>query len=278
MTSEAEAELDPFDRFDRAGRSLLAHPWNFAKTMPENPHEYSLKKLWSPDEFDRTVLGIRALGYRYRFKGRHYTQLDVNEHYYWTMGAPVDKTILINRKHRAPDTHPAPYDAAADGYDGLFSEPGYVRETENLIERLGDLSRLSVLDVGCGTGVLLDYIRPTSYTGVDPSHAMLKRLHAKHPPSASVRTVYAPLRSFVGDPVDRVIALFGAASYLSNEELGRIPRLLNPDGRAVLMFYAPGYEPVTYRALNIDRPAARSAPDGWPKVRIGNYDVVELRP
>jgi hypothetical protein len=49
------------------------------------------------------VLCIRANGYRNLFEGRWYTQLDSGEHTYWTMGAPVDETILIDRKRIAPD-------------------------------------------------------------------------------------------------------------------------------------------------------------------------------
>lgn len=70
--------------------------------MPENPHEYTLRKLWRSDpDFVRAVEFIRAHGYRNRFEGRSYTQLDVGEHTYWTMGAPVEETILINRKRNA---------------------------------------------------------------------------------------------------------------------------------------------------------------------------------
>ena len=43
---------------------------------------------------------IRAHGYQNQFEGSWYTQLDVGGHTYWTMGAPVAETILINRKRR----------------------------------------------------------------------------------------------------------------------------------------------------------------------------------
>lgn len=72
--------------------------WQFAKTMPENPHEYTLKKWGNPEMFDRVVMYIREHGYDDWFKGRKYIALNVGEHKYWTMGASLDQTILINRK------------------------------------------------------------------------------------------------------------------------------------------------------------------------------------
>lgn len=79
--------------------------WQFAKTMPRDPHEYTLWK-WRPstkEAFRSFVQLIRAEGYQADWppnsrnpRYRH-TYLDVGEHKYWTMGAPLEDTILINR-------------------------------------------------------------------------------------------------------------------------------------------------------------------------------------
>lgn len=79
--------------------------------MLENPHWYTLRKTWARDEDFVWVVGlIRALGQRRKFQGHWYTQLDINDHVYWTMGWPIGSldggwdrlskagTILINRK------------------------------------------------------------------------------------------------------------------------------------------------------------------------------------
>ena len=82
---------------------IRAHTWIFAKTMAHNPHEYTLRKhSRSEDEFVRFVVHIREAGYVLKFAGRPYKCLDVGPHRYWTMGAPLDKTILINRAKNAP--------------------------------------------------------------------------------------------------------------------------------------------------------------------------------
>ncbi len=77
--------------------------WRFAKTMPENPHWYTLRKAWTDDgAFVEAVEFIRRHGVVERYpdpeKGRKYIVLILGEHKYWTMGWPVEKTILINRK------------------------------------------------------------------------------------------------------------------------------------------------------------------------------------
>jgi len=80
-------------------QALEAHEWVYAKTMPRNPHEYTLRKAWQDDAmFDAVVMHIRELGYQVVFGRKPYTQLDAGDFFYWTMGSPLDETILINRK------------------------------------------------------------------------------------------------------------------------------------------------------------------------------------
>lgn len=46
----------------------------------------------------RFVELIRERGEPRLFRGRTYIELDVDDHFYWTMGAPVSETTLVNRK------------------------------------------------------------------------------------------------------------------------------------------------------------------------------------
>lgn len=91
--------------FERVSALLAAQTWTFAKTMPHNPHEYSVRKNWAnDDDFVFVVQYIRDNGYTGQFEGRTYTYLNVNGYFYWTMGASINKadgsplTIIINRK------------------------------------------------------------------------------------------------------------------------------------------------------------------------------------
>jgi hypothetical protein len=79
--------------------------WQFARTMPQWPQEYTVLQ-WKTElepEFRAFVALIRSEGIvkpwprdsntpRY-----HHTYLELGEWEYWTMGEPVDETTLVNR-------------------------------------------------------------------------------------------------------------------------------------------------------------------------------------
>ena len=79
--------------------------WQFAKTMPQWPHEYTVRH-WREDlnedflafvELNRRD-GVVKPWPRDAVKPRyHHTYLEINGCEYWTMGEPVAETTLINR-------------------------------------------------------------------------------------------------------------------------------------------------------------------------------------
>jgi len=76
---------------------INAVKWQFAKSMPQMPHEYTVK-AWRVDLltiFNEFVLYIRKNGYREIYKRKVYLCLNINGYKYWTMGSALDKTILI---------------------------------------------------------------------------------------------------------------------------------------------------------------------------------------
>lgn len=77
----------------------------FAKTYAATaPHEYTLRKE-KPEldvDFVSFVKLIRAEGYDAKFWNKTHRYLDVDGHQYWTMGTPIEDTILINRAIKAP--------------------------------------------------------------------------------------------------------------------------------------------------------------------------------
>jgi hypothetical protein len=99
----------PSADLERVEQLLVAQQWVYAKTMPDNPHWYTLRKQWQRDEdFAWTVQTIRRYGYEEIYEGRLYILLNVDGMKYWTMGAPVEETILINRKYLTPLSLPSP--------------------------------------------------------------------------------------------------------------------------------------------------------------------------
>jgi len=97
---------------------IQGHAWKFAKTMPQNPHWYVVKeKCRSAAEFEAMVIHIRKHGRKEKFKGHYYTVFDwqmpkelglplpwSEPAKMWSMGYPVDQTIIINAKPLSYDT------------------------------------------------------------------------------------------------------------------------------------------------------------------------------
>lgn len=236
--------------FERMGMLLNQQQWIFAKTMPQNPHWYTLRRKWTSDlDFQWTVAQLRAFGYRAKFAKSWYIQVDVNDHFYWTMGAPINYpngmacTILINRKPLAALAgrvvrRYASADYGAEVFNRASSEKSALRDL------VGDVKGLDILDVGGGGLIFDDLTYPSSYTAIDPTHATLDRLRSRN---LNGHTFCTTLQSFVpltasGEVgrFDVVLALAGAGSYLSDEELERIPLLLRPEGRALVTFSSDG--------------------------------------
>ena len=76
---------------------IQAEVWTFARTMPEWPHEYLVKERVDPDLFEATVRHIREHGFEGQFYQKAITYFAEDGMLYWTMGAPLEKTIIINR-------------------------------------------------------------------------------------------------------------------------------------------------------------------------------------
>jgi hypothetical protein len=71
--------------------------WTFAKTMPEWPHEYIVRERVDRVLFEALVRHIRQHGFNGRFYERFLTYFAEDGLLYWTMGAPIEETTIINR-------------------------------------------------------------------------------------------------------------------------------------------------------------------------------------
>ncbi len=83
---------------ERVAESLEGNRYRFAKTMQWCPHWYTLREFWrGPLPFEAVVQFIRDHGYQEQFHSKTFTRYNVGDYKYWTMGAPLAETILINR-------------------------------------------------------------------------------------------------------------------------------------------------------------------------------------
>lgn len=87
--------MEEFSRF------VSENNWIFAKTYAEfAPHEYVVKDKLSIQHqqlFPEVVVFIREHGFPAFFGNREHIYLYFDGHYYWTMGDPVEDTVIINR-------------------------------------------------------------------------------------------------------------------------------------------------------------------------------------
>jgi hypothetical protein len=222
----------------------------FAKTMPDNPHYYTLRKSWGSDEeFNEVVKLIRSEGTEELFFGKPFTYLILDGYRYWTMGAPVEKTTLINRKREPLGSN---YDLIAEVYDDLFADDEDKEIEKRLFQELVIGHDESVLDIGCGTGLLLDYAKPSRYVGIDPSAGMTSKLFDKHEhdPTITIHNLYFE-EFLTREKFDRVVSLLGSFSYITPENLIKAKALLKQAGGGFAMIYKDTYSPVTYERAHV---------------------------
>lgn len=169
-------------------------------------------------------------------------------------------------------THP--YDRIAPVYDALHATQKAVDENFEIMNRVA-YSGGSVLDIGCGTGLFLDYAAPIHYLGIDPSAGMLRRMLEKHPGANVLKTTFEGFQTI--DRYDLVVSLFGAASYVPVDALERIPAMLTRGGRFFVMIYKRGYYPETYAGSGVEVPHFDHSENVLNGVvsEFGNFWVIE---
>lgn len=86
------------DKFDEL---VLSSTWVFAKTMPEIPHEYITRHKTDRNVFEWAVQFIRDYGFTAYWGTQPLQYFIRGDYYYWTMGSPVENTIIINRAELA---------------------------------------------------------------------------------------------------------------------------------------------------------------------------------
>lgn len=77
---------------------IVGANWTFAVSYAETwPHEYIVRDQVDEKLFIKLVEHIRFYGYKGSFYTKEITYYDEDGFVYWTMGAPVDETTIINR-------------------------------------------------------------------------------------------------------------------------------------------------------------------------------------
>lgn len=147
----------------------------------------------------------------------------------------------LNHTHVAEIAHH--YDEAADTYDTGYSSHLNKAEDQKVVELMSPLLQGKVTDIGCGTGLVLDYfasqIQPEDYVGFDVSAKMLQHAYQKFPEYLFVQADMEHL-PLADESQDTLVSTFGPLSYSLNPEqtISEFMRVLKPGGWLALMPYS----------------------------------------
>ena len=150
-----------------------------------------------------------------------------------------------------PRSRPLMFHRLAPYYDDLVGEKDYRSESrtlESLAQRLGRSRGRTWLDVACGTGRHLEFLRRHySVTGVDVSPGMLRVARRRLP---GVPLIEGDMRNFrLDETFDVVSCLYSAVGHLRTERdlertFANFARHLKPGGVAIV---EPWIDPSDFR-------------------------------
>ena len=171
--------------------------WTWAKTYADSaPHDYVvLGRTPGLTRLDMVRAGavIRTFGQPGKFHSSTNIYLRDGGLKYWTMDARVKDTDLINRasveRSYGPQDAPVTATGSMEEYDRIAADYDLRRDDSQdraVRSKIADDFQgrsPRALDVGCGTGPLLDMgvVSPSDFTGLDCSQGMLNELLLKHP-------------------------------------------------------------------------------------------------
>lgn len=138
------------------------------------------------------------------------------------------------------------YNDMASVYDDTYTNPEYKAEDEMLFSFLRKKLHGSVLDIGSGTGLLLENIDipPENYVGVDTAEKLVAVSEEKFPKHMFFNLDFDQCE--MNGKFDSIVCLYGAFSYLNPDSYDKIISSLNEGGYALVMMYAPNYSPHYY--------------------------------
>ncbi len=269
---------------ERLVENLEQAQYRYAVTYQNLPHYYTVAKDWADykdevsEEIRWTVREMRKHDVMRPFMGREQHYLDVNGFSYWTMGPRDEDDFLINRQYSTHGAYDSPFDAIAHRYD---NSDEYWKKVKAEREALYAPAAPSggVLDIGCGTGLLVDYcyreIDRERYVGIDPSAGMLAKFALKHPDYKADATLLRTTFEDYETPLrfDTIVAMAGSGSHVTGVDIVEKARhLLAPGGRAYLTFYRD--PAAAFERMRIEAPLLAATPDG--AVQEDGFDVIEI--
>lgn len=140
---------------------------------------------------------------------------------------------------RALATDPTQYDNVGTDWleEGGKDTPWRLFFKEILISSLADLKGQSVLDIGCGTGWMSEFVTSLGakdYLGIEPSKTNFETAKSTH---QNTRFINLPFEKFDTNQTFDLITCLMASEHLNNLEAAFVKwhRLLGPRGRLIII-------------------------------------------
>lgn len=203
--------------------------------------------------------------------------------------ASTDTTYGKQDAMTTTSKHESVYDGLAVDYDAMWTKPEDLAENaevQRLIVQCFKAYAPRTLDVGCGTGLLLDLkvTHPSRYVGFDPSQGMLNEFVVKHPTAqveAATADEWLELHNPKPGDFELLTCLFATTSYLEPDTIRRLAEI--PSRQAIFMNYDGKWLPDWYHGeapptLDAARKATADLLEDYngTAMTIGNFDTVVL--
>lgn len=162
------------------------------------------------------------------------------------------------------------YDYIASVYDNAFKGKSFIKENKEIRDRIIKYIKpgLKVLDMGCGTGLLLELvnIKKDDYCGIDISKGMINKAQSKFPLHKFIFSNIEDCNGIKENSIDVAISLFGSFSYVDNfyTAIDNMYNILKENGKYFIMFYEGNYYPYTHKVFG-------------KEIIFNHYDVNKIR-
>jgi SAM-dependent methyltransferase len=139
-----------------------------------------------------------------------------------------------------------------------------------------------VLDLGCGTGTILQYLPDVDYTGIDLSEEYIRKARSRYPGRGTFHCRRFDESFFIEEqPFDRILAV-GLLHHLDDTAAAHVFALgramLKPDGLlgTIDPCYTPDQSAMARLLIRQDRGEAVRTVEGYERLALGSFDAVRL--
>ncbi len=224
---------------EEIARLLKLEKWQWAKTMRGIPHEYIDRWKWmkmTDEEFINIFNAQRETGVHERWGTYNFPYLYVDGYKYWTMGAPLEETYILNRQKVFGE-----FDQLENPAIEVFPAELLKRSMNKIPEKLGG----RVIEIGPGGGNLIKTgaIDAGNYVGYEPSqkNAQACKEFGFTVENKSFEEGYNKWKDVDG----LFVALGGSINYVMKQYVE-----LLADKTHFLVFYREGYVPTELSTMH----------------------------